>query len=203
MNDINKEIPKETELSIIKIVDSELTKRSQRSFFKGVFATLVILPIVYFGIAHLAQLAAEKAANSEMDKRKGAWEATFNSIIDKAATSVIQIEHYKQNADVAAVSASDAAEKLKQVSADISKALGLESKEQLIEAIAQSPTLQNSLLPIGSIVAWHKDFPNTQAIPAGWIECNGQRINDSKSPFHNLIVPNLNSAVGYSAGRFL
>ncbi|MFN3780659.1 MAG: hypothetical protein ACK4SO_00615, partial [Candidatus Kapaibacteriota bacterium] len=46
--------------------------------------------------------------------------------------------------------------------------------------------------PIGSIIAWHKDFTNTPALPYGWVECNGQTLNDPASPYHNQVIPNLN-----------
>ena len=46
--------------------------------------------------------------------------------------------------------------------------------------------------PIGSIIAWHKDFSNTPALPYGWVECNGQTLNDPGSPYHNQVIPNLN-----------
>lgn len=46
--------------------------------------------------------------------------------------------------------------------------------------------------PIGSIIAWHKDFSNTPSLPYGWVECNGQTLNDPASPYHNQVIPNLN-----------
>lgn len=46
--------------------------------------------------------------------------------------------------------------------------------------------------PIGSIIAWHKDFTNTPSLPYGWVECNGQTLNDPASPYHNQVIPNLN-----------
>ncbi|MCX7909083.1 MAG: phage tail protein, partial [Ignavibacteria bacterium] len=46
--------------------------------------------------------------------------------------------------------------------------------------------------PIGSIIAWHKNFSNTPTLPYGWVECNGQTLNDPASPYHNQVIPNLN-----------
>jgi len=46
--------------------------------------------------------------------------------------------------------------------------------------------------PIGSIIAWHKSFPDTPALPEGWAECNGQTLNDPKSPYDGATLPNLN-----------
>ena len=55
-------------------------------------------------------------------------------------------------------------------------------------------------LPIGSIIGWHRDLnPDyIPLLPAGWVECNGQTIDDPESPFHGLQIPNLNGE-----GRFL
>ncbi|UCC45118.1 MAG: hypothetical protein JSU65_04165, partial [Candidatus Zixiibacteriota bacterium] len=52
--------------------------------------------------------------------------------------------------------------------------------------------------PIGSVVAWIKSYASTPALPEGWIECNGQSISDTESPYYQSIAPNLNST-----GRFL
>ncbi len=46
--------------------------------------------------------------------------------------------------------------------------------------------------PIGSIIAWHKDMSGTPSLPYGWVECNGQTLNDPASPYHNQVIPNLN-----------
>jgi len=48
------------------------------------------------------------------------------------------------------------------------------------------------MTPIGSIIAWHKNFANTPALPVGWLECNGQVINDPQSPFNGQTLPDLN-----------
>lgn len=49
------------------------------------------------------------------------------------------------------------------------------------------------IAPVGSIVAWHKSFfPGAPPVPDGWVECNGQIVADSASPFDGLTVPNLN-----------
>lgn len=46
--------------------------------------------------------------------------------------------------------------------------------------------------PIGSIIAWHKSMSGTPSLPYGWVECNGQTLNDPASPYHNQTIPNLN-----------
>lgn len=56
--------------------------------------------------------------------------------------------------------------------------------------------------PIGSIVGWHKSFTNTPALPDGWVECNGQVLNDSDSVYNGNTIPNLNASGG-GERRFL
>jgi microcystin-dependent protein len=48
------------------------------------------------------------------------------------------------------------------------------------------------LAPIGSVTAWLKSYANTPALPAGWVECNGQALSDSESPYNGQNMPNLN-----------
>ena len=47
-------------------------------------------------------------------------------------------------------------------------------------------------LPVGTIMAWHKSLTGTPALPDGWVECNGQTLNDPTSPYHGEIIPDLN-----------
>ncbi|TND07921.1 MAG: HepHag family protein [Bacteroidetes bacterium] len=53
-------------------------------------------------------------------------------------------------------------------------------------------------VPVGAIVAWHPHIPGTPRLPDGWVECNGQTLNDPASTYHNQVIPDLNSS-----GRFL
>lgn len=46
--------------------------------------------------------------------------------------------------------------------------------------------------PVGTVTAWHKDFANTPALPAGWAECNGQTLNNADSPYDGQTLPDLN-----------
>jgi hypothetical protein len=46
--------------------------------------------------------------------------------------------------------------------------------------------------PIGSVTAWLKSYPNTPALPNGWVECNGQTLNDAASPYNGQVIPALN-----------
>lgn len=64
-------------------------------------------------------------------------------------------------------------------------------------------------LPIGSIVAWHKNLDGTPPLPSdcGWVECNGQTLSGplyASSPYFDKTLPDLNNAPpGYAGGRFL
>jgi len=51
-----------------------------------------------------------------------------------------------------------------------------------------------SIPPIGSIMAWHKSFTNTPALPSNWVECNGQTLSDTSSLYNDKVIPNLNGA---------
>lgn len=61
-----------------------------------------------------------------------------------------------------------------------------------------------STLPLGSIIAWHRDFSETHAVPLppGWAECNGQVLDDPESPYHDHVIPNLNGDAGAGQGGF-
>jgi hypothetical protein len=52
-------------------------------------------------------------------------------------------------------------------------------------------------VPVGAIVAWHKSLAAT-TLPSSFVECNGQMLTDTASPFNGLTIPNLNGE-----GRFL
>ncbi|MCX6353920.1 MAG: hypothetical protein NTZ78_03310 [Candidatus Aureabacteria bacterium] len=59
-------------------------------------------------------------------------------------------------------------------------------------------------VPIGTILAWHKDLTGVPALPSGWLECNGQTVADAASPINGQVLPNLNSAPsGTEGGYFL
>ena len=48
------------------------------------------------------------------------------------------------------------------------------------------------LPPIGTIMSWLKDYTNTPSLPDGWLECNGQTLSDSDSPYNGQVIPDLN-----------
>lgn len=57
---------------------------------------------------------------------------------------------------------------------------------------------QAGLVPVGAIVAWHKAFANTPALPSQFVECNGQTLSDAGSVYNGQVIPDLNGG-----GRFL
>ncbi|MCR9143879.1 MAG: DUF2341 domain-containing protein [bacterium] len=59
--------------------------------------------------------------------------------------------------------------------------------------------------PVGTIIAWHKSLTGTPALPDGWVECNGQVLNDPLSPYNGDTIPDLNNSqdARYSKGSFL
>jgi len=63
-------------------------------------------------------------------------------------------------------------------------------------------------VPIGTILAWHKNFPGTPPLPSGWAECNGQVLHLAGSPYDGKTLPNLNGGLtsisgSGTKGRFL
>ncbi|KKK85413.1 hypothetical protein LCGC14_2773530, partial [marine sediment metagenome] len=64
------------------------------------------------------------------------------------------------------------------------------------------PRLDLDLMPpIGSVLAWMKSFPNTPALPSGWVECNGQVLDDAASVYDGETIPNLNVADRFLRGN--
>ena len=65
-------------------------------------------------------------------------------------------------------------------------------------AITADKIATGAVLPIGTILPWHKSFNGTPALPVQFVECNGQTLNDLESPYHDQIITDLNGQ-----GRFL
>lgn len=60
----------------------------------------------------------------------------------------------------------------------------------------------NNLIPVGTILAWHKNWNGSiQTLPEGWEECNGTIVSTSGSPVFGWTKPNLNGAS--ETGHFL
>ena len=47
------------------------------------------------------------------------------------------------------------------------------------------------LNPIGTIMVW----PTSNALPPGWIQCDGQTVGDPGSPLNLTVVPRINPQV--------
>lgn len=46
--------------------------------------------------------------------------------------------------------------------------------------------------PIGCVVAWLKTLTGCPALPSAWVECGGQVLSDTESPFDGQTLPDLN-----------
>jgi hypothetical protein len=55
--------------------------------------------------------------------------------------------------------------------------------------------------PIGSVMAWLKDYTNTPALPILWAECNGQILEDEESPYNGQTLPDLNGENRFLRGN--
>jgi hypothetical protein len=66
----------------------------------------------------------------------------------------------------------------------------------LIDAQA---ALLNALVPIGAVIPWFKDTPGVPALPANFVECNGQVLSDPESPLDGQFMPDANTG----AARFI
>jgi len=49
-----------------------------------------------------------------------------------------------------------------------------------------------TVVPIGSIMAWTKSLPGVPSLPESWAECNGQVLSDPDSPLNGQMIPDLN-----------
>ncbi len=73
-----------------------------------------------------------------------------------------------------------------------------EAKTVEDNAITHAKIAPGADLPIGSIIAWHKNLGGVPSLPPQYVECNGQALNDPSSLLNGQIIPNLNGE-----GRFL
>jgi hypothetical protein len=56
-----------------------------------------------------------------------------------------------------------------------------------------------ALIPIGVVLPWFKDLPGVPALPANFVECNGQVLSDPESPLDGQFMPDINTG----AQRFI
>lgn len=62
---------------------------------------------------------------------------------------------------------------------------------------ANANFVKSMVPPIGSVISWLKNLgtTHTPTLPDGWVECNGQTLSDSDSPYNGDVIPNLNGTV--------
>src|ERR1043166_3858207 len=72
-----------------------------------------------------------------------------------------------------------------------------------VAALGDVPNIVASLgsVPIGAIVAWDKSLTGVPALPANFVECNGQTISDPASPLNGRTVRNLNGSNQFLRGN--
>ena len=69
------------------------------------------------------------------------------------------------------------------------------SSSQINENFASLKTAVESVdIPVGTILAWHKNLGGVPALSGNWVECDGSVINDSASDLHGQTLPDLNGA---------
>ena len=56
-------------------------------------------------------------------------------------------------------------------------------------------------VPIGGVTAWMKNLTGTPALPANFVECNGQLLSDTESVYDNVTIPNLNGLNYFMRGN--
>lgn len=56
-------------------------------------------------------------------------------------------------------------------------------------------------VPVGTVIDWLKSFTNTPALPAQFVECNGQTLSDSDSVYNGQVIPNLNGDNRFMRGN--
>jgi len=56
-------------------------------------------------------------------------------------------------------------------------------------------------VPIGAIVAWDKSLSGVPALPANFVECNGQTLSDAASPLNGQTIRNLNGVNRFLRGN--
>ena len=61
--------------------------------------------------------------------------------------------------------------------------------------IISGTSASGTSVPIGGIIAWLKSYTNTPSLPNEFVECNGQTLDKSSSPFHTQVIPDLNGAI--------
>ena len=154
---------------------------AKRSYLECIYAEAV---------AATAQATATAADVLGLDARLGAAESSI-SFLDAAVLSLSD----------AITSLSDAIDTLTTQVTALDTDLGaVESDVAQLDADVAALSGSYGVMPIGSIVAWHKNLVGTPALPTGWAECNGQTISDAASPYNGTALPNLNGEARFLRG---
>jgi len=69
---------------------------------------------------------------------------------------------------------------------------GLVSQDWRDQFNALKALIDLQCVPIGIPQPYLKNFPGVPALPANWVECNGQVLSDAGSPLNGQTLPNLN-----------
>jgi hypothetical protein len=65
-------------------------------------------------------------------------------------------------------------------------------EDKQVDSIRRFLDGSTGMVPIGAIVAWHKSLPGVPALPANFVQCDGQVLSDASSPMNGQTIPNLN-----------
>jgi hypothetical protein len=57
------------------------------------------------------------------------------------------------------------------------------------------------MVPIGTILPWHKNLTGVPSLTDQFVECNGQTISDSESPLNGQSTPDLNTSKRFLRGN--
>jgi len=90
----------------------------------------------------------------------------------------------------------------KKIEAAFDTQIGKEKREKIDSAYKKAINIESSLsiLPVGSIIPWHKSLSKTSDLMAEWKECDGSVVNDKDSRYVNLRVPDLNKTRRFLRG---
>ena len=65
-------------------------------------------------------------------------------------------------------------------------------KQRDVRETATSILTDGEKVPIGAILPWLKTLTGTPGIPTGYVQCDGQTLNDAESVYNGVVIPNLN-----------
>ena len=77
---------------------------------------------------------------------------------------------------------------------------GLFGQEDVRETPTSTVTSAEAV-PIGAVLAWFKTLSGVPSISDGYVQCDGQVLNDSDSPLNGETIPNLNGGDRFLRGN--